>query len=782
MGTTKKTSAKAKKQEAEKRRKFSKYKSWFWSIFALGISLIILLFLLAGWGLFGSMPTFEELENPETNLATEIISSDGETLGKYYNENRTPIKFEDLPPHLINALVSTEDERYYEHSGIDARGTLRAAVYFGKKGGASTITQQLAKLLFTENASKNPFARVMQKVKEWIIATRLERQYTKDEIIAMYLNKYDFLYQAVGVRSASKIYFDKEPKDLKVEEAAVLVAMLKNPILYNPVKERFKENALNRRNVVLSQMEVNDFITEEEKDSLQQLPMKTDFSPQGHDEGIATYFRAYLQGFLKDWIAKNPKPDGSEYNIYRDGLKVYTSIDSRMQEYAEEAVKMHISNLQKEFDRQNKNNKTRPFRDVTLGERNNLIKNAMRRSERWRLMKAQGKSNKEIMESFNKKTEMKVFTWDGNKDTIMTPRDSIIYYKSFLQTGMMSLTPQTGEVKAWVGGIDFKHFKYDHVKQGRRQVGSTFKPFVYATAIDQLHLSPCDTLPMSLHTIEAGKYGNMKDWTPRNSGDSKDDYIGMVSLKEGLAKSVNTVTARLIDRIGPRPVLNLIDKLEIDTENIPEVPSIALGTADLSVFEMVSAYSAFANEGVYVKPVIVSRIEDKNGTILYQHVPETRDVLSKEVAYVTVNLMEGVTQYGSGQRLRGNWAKNAEQYKRVITGYPYEFTNPIAGKTGTTQNQSDGWFMGMVPDLVTGVWVGAEDRSVHFPTITYGQGAAMALPIWAIYMKKVYADKDLNVSKEDFQKPENLTIKIDCENYGQNGKDEGESVPDELDF
>ncbi|NJW52036.1 penicillin-binding protein 1A [Salinimicrobium oceani] len=776
-----KTSDKTKK-EAEKRRDYGRYKSWFWTVFALGISAIVLLFLLASWGVFGTMPTFEELENPETNLATEIFSSDGETLGKYYNENRTPVKYEDLPQHLIEALIATEDERFYEHSGIDAKGTVRAAVYLGKRGGASTITQQLAKLLFTENASKNPAARVLQKFKEWIIATRLERQYTKEEIITMYLNKYDFLYQAVGVRSAAKIYFDKEPKDLNVEEAAVLVAMLKNPILYNPQKEQFKDNALQRRNVVLSQMEVNDYITEEEKDSLQQLPLNIEFSPQGHDEGVATYFRVYLQGFMKDWIEKNPKPDGGKYNIYRDGLKIYTSIDSRMQQYAEEAVEMHISHLQKEFDRQNKNNKTAPFRDITAEERNNIINDAMRRSERWRILKEQGLSNEEIAESFNKKTQMQVFSWKGNKDTIMTPRDSIIYYKSFLQAGMMSMTPQTGEVKAWVGGTNFKHFKYDHVKQGKRQVGSTFKPFVYATAIDQLHLSPCDTLPRSLHTIEAGKHGNQNDWTPKNSDG---EYNGMVSLKKGLAESVNTVTARLIDRTGPKPVIDLIGKLGIDTRNIPEVPSIALGTADLSVFEMVSAYSTFVNEGVYVKPVIVNRIEDKNGTILYQHVPETRDVLSKEAAYVTVNLLEGVTQYGSGQRLRGTWATGADHYKRAVTGYPYDFDRneiPIAGKTGTTQNQSDGWFMGMVPNLTTGVWVGAEDRSVHFPNITYGQGATMALPIWGIYMKKVYADKQLNVAKGAFPRPEVVTIKTDCSSYGKAGMDGENDLPDELDF
>ncbi|HET8753557.1 MAG TPA: penicillin-binding transpeptidase domain-containing protein, partial [Salinimicrobium sp.] len=482
---------------------------------------------------------------------------------------------------------------------------------------------------------------------------------------------------------------------------------------------------------------------------------------------------------MKDWIEKNPKPNGEDYNIYRDGLKIYTSIDSRMQEYAEEAVEMHMANLQEEFFEQSKNSKTAPFRDVSLEERNNIIKNAMRRSERWRIMKEQGKSSEEILKSFDQKTEMSVFSWDGIKDTIMTPRDSILYYKSFLQAGMMSMTPQTGEVKAWVGGINFKHFKYDHVKQGERQVGSTFKPFVYATAIDQLHLSPCDTLPRNLYTIEAGRFGNMKDWTPTNDGG---DYAGMVTLKYALANSINTVTARLMGRIGPEPVINLLTNLGVNTKDMPAVPAIALGTPDMSVFEMVSAYSTFVNEGVYVKPVIVTRIEDKNGTILYQHTPETRDVMSKETAYVTVNLMEGVTQSGTGTRLRGSWGVGNAFYDEVMTGYPYDFKNPIAGKTGTTQNQSDGWFMGMVPNLVTGVWVGAEDRSVHFPGIRYGQGATMALPIWGIYMEKVYADDELNVSSGDFPRPENLSIRTNCYGYGKDGDDSAEDIPDELSF
>jgi len=421
---------------------FGKYIIGFWTLFGLGILLLIFLFLLAGWGAFGKMPKFEELENPETNLATEIFSSDGQTLGKYYNENRTPIKYEDLPDHLVQALIATEDERYYKHAGIDAKGTMRAAVYLGARGGASTIPQQLAKLLFTQDVSQNFVGRVLQKFKEWIIAIRLERQYTKEEIITMYFNKYDFVYQAVGIRSAAKIYFDKEAKDLNVEESAVLVGMLVNASYYNPVRR--PELVEQRRNVVLSQMEKNGYLTEKEEDSLQAIPMKITFTPQGHDEGIATYFRVYLQGFMNDWIKNNPKPGGGEYNIFRDGLKIYTSIDSRMQKYAEEAVEMHMSNLQKEFNRQNKNNKTAPFRDINTDEIESIINSSMKVSDRWRKMAAQGKSTDEIRDSFTKETEMKVFSWDGIKDTVMTPKDSILYYKSFLNTGMMSMTPQTG--------------------------------------------------------------------------------------------------------------------------------------------------------------------------------------------------------------------------------------------------------------------------------------------------------------------------------------------------
>ncbi len=732
----------------------------FWILFLSGVSLILLMFLFASWGLFGELPDETSLENPEKNLATEIISTDGKTIGKFYKENRTPIHFSELPEHLINALIATEDVRFYDHSGIDAIGTLRAVAFLGTRGGASTITQQLAKLFFTENASKNIAERILQKSKEWVIATRLEERYTKEEIITMYFNEYDFLNQAIGIESAASIYFDKTPKDLTIAESAILVGMFKNSSLYNPIRNPI--GVRNRRNVVLSQMAKYEFITEELKDSLQATELEIHFTPQGHDEGIATYFREYTRKFMHDWIKENPKTDGSQYDIYSDGLKIFTTIDSKMQEYAENAVKGHMPRLQKEFDRQNKNNKIAPFRDIEAEEVDYILKSAMKRSDRWREMKAQGKSEEEIRKSFSVERKMRIFSWGGDIDTIMTPLDSIRHHKSILQASLMSMTPQTGEVKAWVGGINYKHFKYDMVKKGERQIGSTFKPFVYATVIDQMHMSPCDTFPNTPYTIEAGKYGLLEPWTPKNSGD---EYGGMLNLKQSLAQSINTITARLIDRVGPQPVIDLISKMGVNSDDVLAAPSIALGTPDVSLYEMVGAYSVFAHEGVYIKPTLITRIEDKNGTILFQHIPEAKDVLSKEAAYVTVNLMEGVTRSGSGQRLRTNWAVDAPVYKKAVTGYPWEFDNPIAGKTGTTQNQSDGWFMGMVPNLVTGVWVGGEDRSTHFPTISYGQGATMALPIWANYMRDCYANEDLHISKEEFAIPEDLTIETDCEKW-----------------
>ncbi|MDC7995052.1 penicillin-binding protein 1A [Altibacter sp. HG106] len=774
MATTKKKKT-TKKQQQEER----KHVRTFWKLFGALLGVVLLVFLLASWGVFGKLPDETSLENPEKNLATEIIATDGITLGKFYKENRTPVLYEELPSHLVNALVATEDARFYDHSGIDAKGTVRAFVFLGSRGGASTITQQLARQFFVGQASKNTFERLIQKVKEWVIATRLERRYTKEEIITMYFNEYDFLNQAVGIESAANIYFDKAPNNLSTVESATLVGMFKNSSLYNPLRN--PEGVKNRRNVVLAQMAKYDFITDEVKDSLQALPLEITYTPQGHDEGIATYFREYARAFMADWIEENPKTDGTSYNIYRDGLKIYTTIDSKMQKYAEEAMEAHMMNLQREFDSQNEKNKTAPFRDISEEEIEGIIESAMRRSDRWRQMELQGSSEAEIRESFNKEIPMRVFSWTAEnrvKDTVMSPLDSIRYYKRFLRASLMSMTPQTGEVKAWVGGVDYKHFKYDMVKTGKRQIGSTFKPFVYATAIDQMHMSPCDTLPNTQYTIEAGKYGLLKPWTPKNSGG---DYGGMLTLKKALAQSINTITARLIDRVGPKPVIDLVKKMGVDTENMPEAPSIALGTPDVSLYEMVGAYSTFANMGVYVKPILIERIEDKNGTVLYQNVPETRDVISDESAYVTLSLMEGVTQSGSGSRLRGSWRAPQKLYQDVITGYPYEFSNPIAGKTGTTQNNSDGWFMGMVPNLVTGVWVGGEDRSVHFQRTLYGQGATMALPIWGTYMKKCYADEDLNVSDGAFERPSNISIVTDCASY-RDDENDVEEIPDEFDF
>lgn len=757
----------------KKTKGFVKYKRWFWGITLGSFSFIALIFLLASRGFLGVLPTFEELENPENNLATEVISSDGKTLGKYAAENRTPIKYKDLPNNIVEALIATEDERFYEHSGIDFRGTARAVLKPGS-GGASTITQQLARMLFTGRKSRNKIKRVLQKVKEWVVATKLERQYTKKEIIAMYLNKYDFLNQAVGIRSAARIYFGKEPKELLVEESAMLVGMLKNSSLYNPLRRA--EKVKQRRNVVLKQMNRNEFISLKEKDSLQQLALGLDIHKEGHSDGTATYFRSHLQKIMRKWVQENPKPNGEQYNIFRDGLKLYVTVDSRMQQYAEEAIQEHMSNLQSYFFKEQKNNETAPFYDLEKTEIDKIIERAKKNSDRYKRLKTTGKSKKEINKIFNKKIKMRVFSWKGDRDTIMSPIDSIKYYKHFLRSGLLSIEPQTGHIKAWVGGIDNKYFKYDAVAQQKRQVGSTFKPFVYATAINQLKLSPCEEFPNTPYTIPKGKYGIPEEWSPRNSGEK---YGGMMTLKQGLAGSVNTMSARLIDMVSPKNVARLAMSAGLKSK-IRANPSIALGAVDLSLIEMVGAYATFANKGLRVSPMILTRIEDKNGTVLQEFTPETKEVLSEESAYVVLDLLKGVTQSGSGVRLRLPWEK-----PKYVTGYPYEFTNPIAGKTGTTQNQSDGWFIGIVPNLATGVWTGGEDRSTHFEEIAKGQGATMSLPSWALFMKKCYADPTLNISLEDFEQPENLTINIDCGKKIKTEEDEEikEVVPEEdIDF
>ena len=779
-----------KKSASSKGRKvkpsYFKFIKWFWIVFAVGFLSVALLFLSASWGWLGPLPTYEALENPQTNLASQIISSDDELLGKFYlDDNRTPVSYEDLPQNLVDALIASEDVRFFDHSGIDWFGTSRALFYLGSRGGGSTITQQLASQIYVGTRSRNPFERIKQKAKEYVISTQLERRYTKQEIIKMYLNIYDFGNNADGIRSASRIYFGKEPKDLKIQESAMLVGMLQNSSLFNPLRR--EERTRNKRNLVLRQLGRYNYITESEKDSLQGLELDLNYNPESHRDGIATYFRMYLQRFMNGWIKKNPKPalegERDKWNLYLDGLRIYTTVDSRMQANAEEAVDMHMQKLQAEFFHQNTpdRNKTAPFLDLEKSEIQSIMERAMKTSDRWRQMKKEGKSEKIIRESFAKKREMSVFDWKSEtreKDTIMTPMDSIRYYKTFLRTAMMSMEPQTGHVKAWVGGVDYKHFQYDNVFQGTRQAGSTFKPFVYAAAIDQLRLSPCDTLPDTQYCIEAEKHGNTEAWCPKNSSGR---YSGKsYTLKNGLANSKNTITAQLIDMVGPKSVVSIAKNAGISRDILP-VPSIALGTIDVNVYEMVGAYGMFANQGVYVKPVMVTRIEDKNGTVLYEYVPETKDVLSKEVSYAMVDLMKGVTQGGSGTRLRtkgvNKWKK---EYDEIITGYPYGFTNPIAGKTGTTQNNSDGWFMGMVPNLVTGVWVGGDNRSIHFKSITYGQGAAMALPIWGVYMKKNYENKDLGISDGDFARPSNMSINLDCDKILEDAKKNAD-LDDDLD-
>ena len=761
----------AKKSETpEKRRSYTKQILWTLLIVTGPVWGLTLLLTLTSLEVFGPLPSVEQISNPETKLATEIITEDGEILGTFFRENRTPANFDEISPNLINALVATEDERFFDHSGIDARALARAIYGLGSKGGGSTLTQQLAKMQFNDPA-RNILERIGQKLGEWIIAAKLERLYTKEEIIALYLNQFDFLYQAVGINSAARVYFNKKPIDLTLEEAAVLVAMAKNPSLYNP--RRYPERALSRRNQVFVQMVKNDLLTEAEKDSLQALPLQLEFRPQSHTAGLAPYFREYLRGYMKDWIKNYEKRTGNEIDLYTGGLKIYTTINAEMQTNAEEAVREHMSNLQRIFDIIKEDRKYGPyyFDHDPAGEVRKILNSAMRRTQRYRGLKKRGVSKESINEVFNTPIPMTVFSWQGDKDTVLSPMDSIMYYKGLYQVGMMSMEPQTGHVKAWVGGNDYQYFKYDHVKQGKRQVGSTFKPFVYASAIIEKNYSPCMEVPNAKICIEKGEYGLIEDWCPANSDD---EYGGTKSLKHALANSMNTVTTFLMKQIGPRPVIELARKMGI-TGDIPEVPSIALGTVDLSVYEMVGSYTTFANKGRYVEPIMITRIEDKNGVVLEEFTPETRQVIGEKDAYAILKLLMGVTEDGTGQRLRHNYGKNFYRNK-AVTGYPYEFTNEIAGKTGTTQNNSDGWFMGVVPNLITGVWTGCEDRAAHFGGgfgTYYGQGATAALPIWAVYMKKNYENPELGISQEPFERPKGtLDIDVDCETISTGGGSE----------
>ena len=747
-------------EKEKKKRNYRKQIIWTAVVLTGPVWGLSILLSLTNMGVFGELPNIAQIANPDTKLATEIITEDGETLGTFFRENRTAATFDELSPWLGKALVSTEDERFYSHSGVDAKALARAVVYLGSKGGGSTITQQLAKMQYNEPA-RNLVERIGQKLGEWIIAVQLERLYTKDEIIALYLNQLDFLYQAVGINSAARVYFNKKPIDLTIEEAAVFVAMAKNPSLYNP--KRYPERTKQRRDQVFVQMVKNGMLTVAEKDSLQQIPLQLEFRPQSHTAGLAPYFREYLRGYMKQWIKDYEKRTGRELDLYSGGLKIYTTINAEMQQNAEEAVQEHLGNFQRVFDIIKEDRKYGPFYfdEDPAGNVKRIVDRAMKNTQRYRGMKRRGASQDSIQKAFTTPIPMTLFTWNGDKDTVLSPRDSIMYYKGLYQVGMMSVEPQSGHVKAWVGGNDYQYFKYDHVKQGKRQVGSTFKPFVYASAILEKNYSPCLQVPNAKICIEKGEFGLLEDWCPSNS-DGK--YGGTKSLKHALANSMNTVTTFLMKQVGPRPVINLARRMGI-SGHIPEVPSIALGTVDLSVYEMVGSYTTFANKGRYVQPIMVTRIEDKNGVVLEEFTPEMRQVMSDRDAYVILKLLMGVTEDGTGIRLRHDLGKNFYR-NNIVTGYPYKFTNEIAGKTGTTQNNSDGWFMGAVPNLITGVWTGCEDRAAHmggrFGTY-YGQGATAALPIWAVYMKKNYANPDLGISASPFERPKGeLGIDVDC--------------------
>lgn len=734
-----------------------------WGLLILTVAAIAIIFSAIANGKIGYVPPVEELENPNLKFATQIISDDGQLLGTWSlsKENRVYVGYEDLSPNLVKALIATEDVRFKDHSGIDIRAFSRAVVKRGilmqkHAGGGSTITQQLAKQFYSPTAD-NVMERLLQKPIEWVIAVKLERYYTKEEILTMYLNKFDFLNNAVGIKTAAKTYFGKDPKDLSVEEAATLIGMCKNPSLYNP--RRFNERCRGRRNVVLDQMRKADYLTEAECDSLKALPLTLKFQPVDHKDGLATYFREYLRGImtakkpnksnyrgwqaqqyyedsiawetnpLYGWCNKNTKKDGSHYNVYTDGLKIYTTINSRMQRYAEEAVYEHVAKyLQPRFFKEKKGRKTAPYTSqLSEEEVQKILDRSIHQSDRYRTMKEAGYSESEIMQAFNTKHEMQVFSYEGEKDTIMTPLDSIKYYKHFLRAGFMSMDPITGYVKAYVGGPNYNYFQYDMAMVGRRQVGSTIKPYLYTLAMEN-GFSPCDMT----RNVEQTLYDeNGKAWSPRNS--SRSHYGEMVTLKWGLANSNNWISAYLMSKLSPYELKRLIHSFGVLNKDIQPTVSLCLGPCEISVGEMVSAYTAFANRGIRTAPLFVTRIEDNEGNVVATFTPKMDEVISESSAYKMVVMLRSVINEGTGNRVR-----------RL-----YGITADMGGKTGTTNRNSDGWFMGFTPSLVSGCWVGGEERDIHFDTMRDGQGASMALPVWGLYMQKVYADKTLGYSQDE---------------------------------
>ncbi|TFV96074.1 penicillin-binding protein [Algoriphagus kandeliae] len=730
-----------------------------WIAFAAGV----LGFIVFVWmvsvnflGLFGPLPDFKALENPDTEVASELYSADGVLLGTFYRENRSPVTFNELSPNLVNALIATEDVRFEEHSGIDLKAMIRVfvkSILLGQDaGGGSTLSQQTAKNLFKTRTDANqgllssvPGLRMLIiKTKEWIVATQLEKAYTKKEILTLYLNTSEFGSNAYGIKTAAETFFNKEPSELNVQEAAVLVGLFKAPTYYSPVYN--PDNSLRRRNTVLSQMVKNDVLTEAEYDSLAQLPIELDYNVANHNKGLATYFREILKADLLKWSKENLKPDGSSYDLFGDGLKIYTTIDSRMQRYAEEAMAEHMKELQKAFYKEM--NGRDPWVDSENRVIPNFIENAVKRTEAYRLLKLRYKSDEDSINiKLNEKKPMKVFSWEGEIDTLMSTMDSLGYYKKYLQAGFMSMDPHTGHIKAWVGGIDHKYFKFDHVKQGKRQPGSTFKPFVYAAAIENGY-SPCySVIDQPVEVFIPGQPA----WSPSNAN-GEFTYEKM-TIRKAMAQSVNSVTAYMMKKLSPKVVVETARRIGV-TSDLEEVPALALGVNDVSIFEMVGAFGTFVNKGEYTTPFYIDRIEDKNGNVIQQFTPKKRPAMSEEHAYLMTYMLRGGFEEESG----------------TSQGVPWSLRegNELGGKTGTTQNASDGWYMGISKDLVSGVWVGGDDRAIHFRSWISGQGSRTARPVWVKYMEKVYADKDLGYTKGPFPRPERpLSIEIDCDVYEQ---------------
>jgi len=737
-----------------KNQKSRGWKKWVKLIW-MGLIVLIIgisgLFFAVSQGFLGDMPNVKELENPDIYVASEIYSSDGKMLGKFEKEKTQPITYKELPPYLIYALQAKEDERFKEHSGIDLQSVARAVAFGGKRGGGSTITQQLAKLLFTGTRSQNKATAVFQKLKEWVVAVSLEKRYTKEEIITLYFNKFDFLYNANGIEMASRVYFNKGTSQLTLPEAAMFVAMLENPVKNNPMRN--EERAKARRDVVLDQMLKTGYLDQENYQKAVESPIALDYHPiKTIDEGYSAYYKFYLRKEIDKYLVDYEKKTGKTLNLYKDGLKIYITLDSKMQNYAEESIREHLTDLQKRFDAEQRNRKQRPFYLINDKQISSIMLSAMKRTGRYKQLKNAGVSEDSIMLDFKKPIKTSRFTWNGEEEVEMSPWDSIRYHKQIAQAGLMSMVPGTGEIKAWVGGINWQHFQYDHIKQGKRQVGSTFKPFVYATAIMKLGMTPCSTV--SNATYRKGT------WSVEGSG-------GMLTLRDALAHSKNPVAVRLIEMTTPKSVIQTARDLGV-TEEIPNEYAVALGSSDITIFEMLGAYSTFANYGNYIKPEMIWRIEDANGRVIKEVKPVMKEVMNELYAYTMIDLMKGVAEFGTASGELGR------------KGIPK--TTEIAAKTGTTQNNSDGWFMGMTPNLATGVWVGWEDRATHFWGTGEGQGAKMALPIWAIYMKKVWADKELGIFPDDkFVKPSNWTGNCsDLQGLGGYGDEGGLQTMDEL--